>query len=67
MAKAVAQIWTVQNNAGQGLGRYRAISAQAAIRRFLEEQAATAATFRRSQPMLQFSSLTATVDKGDKI
>lgn len=44
-------VFTVRNTAGQFIGTYRAKNAYAAISRVLEEQAVTAQTFRKSQPM----------------
>ena len=57
-----AQIWTIRNDAGQFLGTYRAIDGASAIRRMTSELAATAATFRRSQPMPKLGNLSASVE-----
>ena len=40
-------------------GWYYALNATQAIRKFLDEQAATASTFRCSQPMMRFINLRA--------
>jgi hypothetical protein len=62
-ARKEAQIWTVRNASGQFLAAYRAQSRQSAITRFVSDQAATASTFRRSQPTPRFVGLTASVEK----
>jgi hypothetical protein len=49
------QLFTVREAAGGGLcGHYRTLTAEAAIARFWQDQAATSATFRRSQPFQKF-------------
>jgi hypothetical protein len=50
------QLFTVREAAGGGIcGHYRALTADAAIARFWSDQAATSATFRRSQPFHKFA------------
>lgn len=58
----ISRLFTVRNESGQLMGRYRALTAQQAITRFLDEQAIYASTFRRSHGGLKFPNLTATVE-----
>ena len=58
-----AQIFTVRDASGHFLGTYRALTAQQAISRLVSDQATTAATFRKSQPVAHFNGLTACVEK----
>jgi hypothetical protein len=56
------QIFTVREAGTNGfLGTYRALTADHAIRQFWDDQAATASTFRRSQPLQKFA-VTASVE-----
>lgn len=57
-----AQIFTVRDASGDFLGTYRAMTAQQAINRLVSDQAATAATFRKSQPAIPLGNLTASVE-----
>ena len=57
------QIFTIREVGTNGfLGTYSALTADQAIRKFWDGQAATAATFRRSQPLRKFA-VTASVEK----
>jgi hypothetical protein len=61
----VTQVWTIREIGSNGfLGTYRTYTADQAIQKFWDNQAATAATFRRSQPMRKFA-VTATVEPVD--
>jgi hypothetical protein len=56
------QLFTVREVGTNGLcGRYYALTADQAIRRFWDDQAALSATFRRSMPFRKFP-VTATVE-----
>lgn len=60
--RTTTQIFTVREAATGGfLGTYRTLTAAQAIRKFWDDQAATASTFRRSQPMRKFE-VTASVE-----
>ena len=62
MAKKI-QLFTVRNQQGQFLAKYYAFTAPQAINKLIQDMAATAATFRKSQPMsLRAEGLTATVE-----
>ena len=57
------QIFTIREVGSNGfLGTYSALTADQAIRKFWDDQAATASTFRSSQPLRKFS-VTASVEK----
>lgn len=56
------QVFTVRNDAGQFLGRYRARTAQSAIQRLIDEQIVTASAFKRSQPAARLVNLSAKVE-----
>jgi hypothetical protein len=59
-----SQVWTVRNKVGQYIGSYRAYTAEQAISRFVQAQASTAATFRKSQPLqVNRADFTATVEE----
>lgn len=65
MARAArtAQIFTVRETATNGfLGTYSALTADQAIRKFWDDQAAMASTFRRSMPLRKFP-VTASVEE----
>jgi len=47
----VSELYTVRNLQGQALATYFAFTAEQAINRLIADQAATASTFRKSQPM----------------
>jgi hypothetical protein len=54
-------LWAISNAKGQYIASYRAYTAQEAINKAIRDDAATAATFRRSQPAsLKAIDLTAT-------
>jgi len=56
------QVFTVREAGTNGfLGTFRALTAEQAIRKFWDDQAATASTFRRSQPLRKFA-VTASVE-----
>jgi hypothetical protein len=57
-----AQVFTVRTASGSFVGTYRAQNAQQAVTRAVSELAATAATFRRSQPMPNVQGFTASVE-----
>jgi len=62
----VTQVWTIREVGSNGfLGTYRTYTADQAIQNFWDGQAATAATFRRSQPMMRKFAVTATVEPVD--
>ncbi|MET0529226.1 MAG: hypothetical protein ABW003_12985 [Microvirga sp.] len=54
------KLYEVRNAKGQYLGTYRAKTAALAIQRHKDEQLATAATFRKSQPAGRMNDLRAT-------
>ena len=57
------QIFTVREVGSNGfLGTYSALTPDQAIRKFWDDQGATASTFRRSQPLRKFM-VTASVEK----
>jgi hypothetical protein len=61
MAKR-AEVFTVRDKTGAFLGTYRALTASAAIQKFVSDQAATASTFRKSQPAVVPTGMTAAVE-----
>jgi hypothetical protein len=57
------QIFTIREAGTNGfLGTYRALTADQATRKFWDDQAAAASTFRRSQPVRKFA-VTAAVEQ----
>lgn len=62
MAREI-KTWTVRNKSGQHIARYRAHTADQAIGRLMDDQAQTAATFRRGQPLsIKRTDFTASVE-----
>jgi hypothetical protein len=57
-----AEVFTVRDKTGAFLGTYRALTASAAIQKFISDQAATASTFRKSQPAVVPTGMTAAVE-----
>lgn len=60
---ALYPLYIVRNAQGQYLGTYRAKNAQAAIQRHIDQDRATASTFRKSQPATKWVGLTAALQE----
>lgn len=56
------QAWTIRNQVGQYIGCYRALTAEQAISRFMDDQLATASQFKRHS-VFSRDNFTAKVEK----